>query len=112
MSPGDVHTWLAIAALAISIGGSLYIWLTSGSRANAEQIGDTVKRVEECERRCDRLEVDLRHLPDRDQVQRMEITLTQMKGEIAVLNERLMPVAAIADRLQEFLLEQHARGAR
>ncbi|MEX2480216.1 MAG: DUF2730 family protein [Gammaproteobacteria bacterium] len=118
MTGADIQPWVSTLALLISIGATLYIWLTAGTRNNAEQleklahdtrqeIGAVTKRVEECERRSDRIEVDMAHMPGRDTVQRMELTLTEMRGQMGVLNERLVPVAAIADRLQEFLLEQH-----
>ena len=108
MTAADVWPWLSSLALLISLGGTLYIWVTAGSSGNARQIEELFKRMAEVERRAEKAESDIRHMPDRDMVQRMEITLTEMRGQMSVLSERLVPVAAISERLQEFLLDQHA----
>ena len=74
------------------------------SRVAADhQLGQLLEAVT---RRLDRIETNMSHLPDQAHAQRMEISLAELRGQIAVLNERMMPVAGIADRLQEFLLER------
>ena len=105
----DIQPWLSAVALLISIGASFYAWLTAGSRANGAEIKELAGRVTVLEQRVGTVENDVRHLPDRDHAQRMEVTLTELRGQLAVLSERLQPVSAIADRLQEFLLEQAKR---
>lgn len=77
------------------------------SRAEADrQLGSIIA---DSARRIDRVENDLRHLPDKEVTHRMELTLADLRSEVAVLAERLHPVAAISDRLQEFMLEKGAR---
>lgn len=65
-----------------------------------------IDKVDKAEDRIARLENEFRHLPDRDSVHRMEVSLTELRGELKSMGEQLRPVASIADRLQEFLLEQ------
>lgn len=52
------------------------------------------------------IEGELRHLPDAQSAKRTEVALSEVRGELQVLSERLKPVAAISERLQEFLLEE------
>ena len=106
MTGNQLATWLSVAALLISAAGTIYAWLTSGSRANAEQLKNLFERMAMTERRIERLRGDVDHMPDKDMVQRMEVTMTEVRGQISVLNERLMPLAAISERLQDFLIEQ------
>lgn len=68
-----------------------------------------IEKVDKVEDRTARLENDFRHLPDRDSVHRMEVSLTELRGELKSMGEQLRPVAAIADRVQDFLLEQAKR---
>ncbi|WP_336802000.1 DUF2730 family protein [Kaistia sp. MMO-174] len=109
MSPSDIQQALSIASLLAALGASIYTWLTTRSRVNETQIAALSDKAAEHDRRLDKVENDLRHLPDKDLTHRMEMTLTKMQGDMAVLNERLQPVSAIAERLQEFLLEQAKR---
>jgi hypothetical protein len=44
-------------------------------------------------------------LPGRDAIQRMELSLATLDKHIAVLSARLEPVAAIAERMQELMLQ-------
>ena len=52
------------------------------------------------------IEGELKHLPDAHSAKRTEVALSEVRGELQVLSERLKPVAAISERLQEFLLEE------
>ncbi|QPC44614.1 DUF2730 family protein [Kaustia mangrovi] len=102
----DIQPWLSSLALVVSVAGTLYAWITARSRGNAEQIATLEKRVNKHDRQLDQVETTLQHLPSKDMTQRMELTLSEVRGEIAVLSERLQPVSSISERLQDFLLEQ------
>ncbi|WP_051630412.1 hypothetical protein [Afifella pfennigii] len=52
------------------------------------------------------IEGEFKHMPDAASANRTEMALVEVRGQLAVLNERLQPVAAISERLQEFLLEE------
>lgn len=45
-------------------------------------------------------------LPNADMMHRLELSLARMEGHIDRLDERLKPVAAISERMQELLIEQ------
>jgi hypothetical protein len=106
VSPADFQIWLSIASGLTSLGTLVYVFVTAGSRDNSVAIKKVDDRVLDLEQRTARIETDIRHLPSKDGVQRMEVTLAEMNGKIAVLSERLQPVAAISERLQEFMLER------
>lgn len=65
-----------------------------------------IEKVDKVEDRVSRLENEFRHLPDRNSVHSIQLSLSDLKGELRGLGEQLKPVAAISERLQEFLLEQ------
>lgn len=118
--PGDFKEWLGILALMVSIGGTLYAWLTRSGHEAVKKVdqldGKLVAAVAERDRKIDvvedriaRVEGELKGVPDRESVHRMQLEMERMRGTIEVLNERLVPLAAISGRLQEFLLEQSKR---
>lgn len=64
-----------------------------------------------------RIEEGMKHMPDRESSRNLELAIEKLTGRLGALDERLSgrmetlderlkPVAAIGDRLQEFLLEQ------
>ncbi|MEX1084073.1 MAG: DUF2730 family protein [Xanthobacteraceae bacterium] len=78
-------------------------------KADVAQIAAALQRVDKVEDRTTRIEAEMRHLPDKEVTHRLEIFMRELKAEVGVLAERLKPVAAISDRLQEFLLEKAER---
>ncbi|BBF92373.1 DUF2730 family protein [Blastochloris tepida] len=98
----DLDTTLKVATLLFAVGSAIYSWVSARNKA-------TTDKVEGIDRRLAAVEGEIAHLPDKDTSHRMEISITDMRGEIRVLAEQLKPVAAISDRLQEFLLEQARR---
>lgn len=98
MPVSDFKDWLSVFSIAVSLGTIVYAWLTRTGR-------EAHDKVEKLEDRVSRLEGEFNHLPDRDSVHRMELSLSELRGELKAMSERLTPVSAIADRLQEFLLE-------
>lgn len=75
-------------------------------RASKSVVEAIELRVREVERQQIEMESNLSHLPDREMAHRMEMAIARLEGRLETLDERLKPVAAIGDRLQEFLLEQ------
>ena len=128
--PGTVTPWLGMAALIISLAGSVYAWLTSRSAANTERldklesrireqqeklqrVGDNVARLNDIEQRLthhserlQNVENDMQHIPDRESQHRVELALAEMNGRFSTLEEKLKPIASTSQRLGEFLLEQ------
>lgn len=102
----ELKDWLSVIATAVSLAALLYTFVTrSGKEAN-EKVATLSEKVEAVEDRIARVEGELSGVPDRESVHKMQLELERMRGTIDVLNERLVPLAAISGRLQEFLLEQ------
>jgi hypothetical protein len=63
-------------------------------------------RVDLLEDRATRLEGCFEHLPDKDVTHRLELSIQNLRSELSVLSERMKPIGAIADRVQEVMLEK------
>ncbi len=113
----NLPAWLAVL---ISAGTLAYAIFSTRSKATAQKVSSIEKRVDIAEDRITRLESDMKHLPDKDSSHRIELTLQELRGQIATmsadmrgqmntLTERVEPISKVSDRLQEFLLEQAER---
>jgi uncharacterized coiled-coil protein SlyX len=100
---------VAITALAISVISAGRRPMEGAIREVADDVDEMDKAIAQLTVRVGSIERDVEHLPDVSSSHRLEIAMEQMRAELAVMAEKLKPVAAISDRLQEFLLEQ-ARG--
>lgn len=101
-----------LSQVAIVAIGSKFVTRTDHERAISSLDGKFVHAVEKIDKVEDRvaaLESEFRHLPDRGAVHTIQLSLSELRGEMRAMGEQLKPVAAISDRLQEFLLEQAKR---
>lgn len=64
------------------------------------------EKIEALEDRVFRIESDIKHLPDKDTAHRMELAIGRLEGRLESMDEKLKPVSKMADRMQEYLLEE------
>jgi predicted nucleic acid-binding Zn-ribbon protein len=98
--------WAAVVLTLLNLGTTVWALLNSGAKQNEEKISKLNATLDQTERRLARVEDQVGHMPSTEMLQRLELSLERMEGHINVLDERLKPVAAIAERMQELMLEQ------
>lgn len=117
----DVQTIVPWLALAAAVGSLIYTMKRDRSqamdqklanlgtfvdtRASKEHVASVANKLDKLEDRTTRIETELKHLPDNQTVNRLEMRIAEMSTQVGVLAARIEPVSAIADRLQEKLLE-------
>lgn len=95
---------LASAIVAVT---ALLISLFNASRADMKKaLKDIDQDVDHLKSRMQSVEDHIKHLPDTGATHRLEKTMIELQGQLSVMGEKLGPVAKIADRLQEFLIDQ------
>ena len=77
-----------------------------GEKASKDYVAELAKKVDVVEDKVSIIQNDLRHLPDKDTTHRLEFALGKMESEMGRLNERMKPIASMADRMQEALIEK------
>lgn len=114
MQLAQFSQWVSIVALLIGIGNVLWAWFSRpardlGSRLDQHRI-ETEKRFEEAEkqvdeayeglkghdRRIQRVEDDLRHLPTKKDLHEVELKVNAIKTELDI-------VAKVVGRIDDFL---------
>ena len=97
-----------VIALSQLLTFALTIWglVSSGSRANSKRLDDHADRLQSHGDRLAALEIATREMPKRKDFHDLDLRMTKLQGAMEVLTERLKPIEAISERLQEVLLEQ------
>lgn len=99
---GVVWQALSAAASISAVALSFYAMVTARNRRD---VGELRESRDDHERRIGKLESDVEHMPDGDTVHGLKLAIAEIKGQIDVIVERVAPIKAIAERLQESLLE-------
>ena len=114
--------WLhrRMTAVATSVSGSIAV----AQKANSEEMSElrdmmkgTIGRVEVVERdaatmrnRIATVETAVRGLPSRDDIHGLTLSMTRMEGDIGRIDDRIKPVVAIMERMQELLISRGKDG--
>lgn len=126
--PGEFKDWLSVISTLLAIGAVVYSWMTrSGkeagervskldarlteelSKANARidgAINERNRRIDDIEDRVSRTEGEIKHLPDKDMAHRLEMAVVRLEGKMEAMDERLKPVASMASRMQDMMIEE------
>jgi hypothetical protein len=75
-------------------------------KAGAIEFGALISKTGMIDDRLIRVETEMKHLPDRNTVHTLEAAVAKLSADVGVLSERVKPIASMADRIQEALLER------
>lgn len=92
----------AIVTVALALGG----WWQNRSRTIDKRIDDCHARLDRHEIRLNGVETALREIPSRAEFHSLDKKMTELNGRLDTLIARLRPTEAIAERLQDVLIEQ------
>jgi len=98
--------WVIALSTLLSFATTVWNLVNSGAKQNGRRIGELEHLFEALGREVARLGDKVGQMPDQGMMHRLELSLARMEGHIDRLDERLKPVAAIAERMQEVLIEQ------
>ncbi len=102
----DAVVWAAAISTILSFGTTIWTILKSGSKENVRRLVALEARAARNDIEVQRLHDAVDQLPNAEMMHRLELSLARMEGHIDKLDERLKPVTAIAERMQDLLMEQ------
>lgn len=116
-----IIVWITAALTIINFLTVIRTHLSGQTRETAAKVEMLEKRQIETNLKIQAIEKDIEHLPDRETTHRMEMAIgdilkrlevqdATLSGKFAAMDERLKPIQAIGERLQDTLIEQ-ARNA-
>jgi hypothetical protein len=105
MTMGD---FLALATgLAAVLGAGLSIWnfIQSPSKSNANAIEKLVTKLTDHDRRIQAVENELHHLPDKDMVHELKIAIVELQGTVRGLSAELTTVSRTVINIDKYMRE-------
>lgn len=98
--------WVIALSQLLTFGLTLYNLFAAGGRVNAKKIDAHEEKLHLHDQRIAALDLAYRAVPNRKDFHDLEVTMTELKGGMAVLTEKLRPLQQITDRMQDILIEQ------
>lgn len=111
----DVKDLLPWLSLVVAVAALVMPYLTNRSKdldkkiegkADAILVGTLAGKLDLVEDRVTVVENDLKHLPDKETTHRLEMSIGDMRAEMRGLAEKMKPIAAIAERVQDAVMEK------
>jgi len=97
-----------VIALSQLLTFALTIWnlVSSGSRANAKRLESHEDQLHKHDHRLSTVEMTIAEIPKRRDFHDLDLRMTTLQGALEVFSQRMKPLEAITDRMQELLLER------
>lgn len=105
--------WLAFFLSFSAVATNIYTFFTSPSRRNADDISKIKTDQAAHDRRIQSVEAELKHVPDRETIHKLELFMEKLNGRLDsidgrfdTVDEKLKPIQAATERMNDTLLAQ------
>lgn len=98
--------WVVALSQLLSFGLTLYSLFSSGSKKNAERLEAHSAQLAAHDQRLGRVEHVIADIPSQRDFHELETKMVQLSGALEVMAERMKPLEAITERLQEWVIAQ------
>lgn len=99
MDVSPLKDWLGLIALMISVGSSVVLFLKSDAKKASETLSLHGSRIQ-------KLEDDMRHMPDKETVHKLQLDMMEMKGQMGAIVKSSEATERATRRVEEFLLKK------
>ncbi|MEQ1711850.1 MAG: DUF2730 family protein [Hyphomicrobium sp.] len=113
----DLDMLLRVMTLVFAVGSTLYAYASQRDKATSAQINALEKKVgtletqhaqvpdfRTYEARVQKLEADLQHVPDKDTLHRLELSMQTVRSEVEGMKDQWTTALRSIQRLEEYLL--------
>ena len=109
MTASEISQYLGLALAVIALLAHAKGYFSSGEKTLTARVEKTEAKLIEHDRRIQKTESEIEHLPDRDMAHRLELAVEKMSGRLDTMAETLKPIRATTERMNELLMEQGKR---
>lgn len=99
----DLQNLISAGSAAVSVGAFVYAWLTARSKQNSAQLIKVDEVLADHEKRLLAIEGELKHLPSKDAVGELKLAISELKGTVGRLEERLVPISSTVNHIDSYL---------
>ena len=107
-----IQSWSGALATLLSIGAIIYTWLTARSRANGQTIERHETKLISHDRRIQTLEGEFKHMPSKDDIHGLMMSVETIKGELGKMGATYEGVNRSVRRIEDFLMKEGAKHER
>lgn len=101
--------WATLANTVLAMGAFLYSWLTGKAKVNEARLKAVDEKLSDHDRRILTAESELQHLPTKDDVMELKLTLAELRGTVGRLDESLSGVSRTVRRVEDHLMKEGGR---
>ena len=109
-----IKEWAGLIAVLMTVGTALFTWFTASGRnamealkAHRKEQHDLDKALDhklaDHDRRIQTVESELKHLPDKDSVMELKLSIADLKGTVGTLGESMGSISRTVHRIDEYL---------
>lgn len=125
----DLDITFRVIMLLMAIGSPVVTWFISQGKATAAEIADAKRHADELasklaaradeldkrltagDLRLSKVEQDLQHIPNKDAVHRIELTIQKLQGDVEQATSQWRGVQQSIQRLEDYLVHMTAAAA-
>ena len=115
MATAEIMQYLGLALAVIALLGHAKGYFSSGERQLKTDLATvrtylegSEKKLIDHDRRIQAVETELKHLPDKDTVNELKLSLVELKGTVSTLSESMGSVSRTVHRIDDWLREKNA----
>lgn len=101
-----LNLWALVLLTFTNLGATFWNILSGPSKRNEAALKAQSETLAHLDQRVSVLEVAHRDMPKQNDFHELEMTMTELRGAMAVLTERLKPLEAVTERMQHWAMEQ------
>ena len=101
-----LNLWALVLLTFTNLGATFWNILSGPSKRNEAALKAQSESLARLDQRVSVLEVAQRDMPKQNDFHELEMTMTELRGAMNVLTERLKPLEAVSARMQEWAMEQ------
>ena len=101
----ELRGWIGMIGGGLGIGGAIYAWLTSGSKANAEEIKAIREEQVKLRQILAEIHSELENRPRQGAVHELAMRTERLSGKIEAMSEKVNMVAHTASRVDDYIRE-------
>ncbi|MEY9717870.1 hypothetical protein ABIA22_000360 [Sinorhizobium fredii] len=106
MTPAEISQYLGLALAVIALLGHAKGYFSSGEKAIGTRLEKAERTLIEHDRRIQRVEDEMKHLPDKDTVMELKLALAELKGTVNTLGETVGSVSRTVHRIDDYLRQK------
>ena len=108
MTASEISQYLGLALAVIALLAHAKSFFSSGEKTLSARMDKAESKLIQDDRRIQAMENELRHLPDKDTVNKLQIDMTDLKGQIAIIAKSSDATERATRRVEEFLLRHNS----